>query len=220
MSDGTTPGTEGEANQGAAGAAGAGSAASTPSGDGSGSQSNAGTPADDQVAQIEARRRALQSENDRLKNELAAAQAAVAPKDDDKAPAPLSEDRIMALMRREREMARAESTLREQYKLADPDVFDRDYPSAEALTVAVQESHDRISALVGQGTDAASAALLARYVEKYGELDPTPPDANGGTPTGDPTVAQIEAMDFLELDRYEQDHPGVIDRVMRSVGRN
>lgn len=215
MSDAATSATESEANQTPPGGEGAGSAGDG-SGGASGSQSSAGTPANDEVAQIEARRRALQSENDRLKNELAAARAAK--EGDGQAPAPaLTEDRILALMRQEREMARAESSFKEQYKLADPELFERTYPSVEAFEAAVKSSHERVSSLVNAGRSEQENALLARYREAYGELDATPPDSNGGTATGDPTFAQLEAMSLSELDALEAANPGVIDRVKRSA---
>ncbi len=122
-----------------------------------------------------------------------------------------------------RDFLRAETELREQFGSADPALFDEAdtrFDSVEAFKAAIEQSHRSIEERVTAATTAAEEALRARYAERYGPLEIDAPGAEapaGGD--GLPTIAQLQAMSMSELDAFEAQHPGVIDRIIATASR-
>lgn len=189
---------------------------------GTGAQPDAGALAS-QLEAADRRARDEQSRADRLQAQLDKLQAPPAPpSDSQQKPAEgLTLAEIRAELRRDREFALAESTLKGQYGSADPGLFrdaaDR-FDSVEAFTAAVEESHRSIEQRVAAAKEAAEQELRAKYAEQYGPLEP---DVNGTEAQGDgiPTLAQLHRMSLAEQDALEAKHPGIIDRIIETASR-
>ena len=191
--------------------------------DGSRSGSDGGDAFAQERERMQATIRQLQSDRDSARAEAAKLKSGSTEQDGGagggtKDPG-LTAEQVLSLMRRERTFATAEASLRERFPYADTSIFERslDFDSVEALSTAVQQSHDSIKARAAQALEAEKEELLRPYIEKYGPLQTTPPGNAGGTNTGDPTPAELMAMNALELDALEQANPGVIERVRRSA---
>lgn len=171
---------------------------------------------------LESERRALQSEKDRLAAELKALKDQAtppAPKSDEQ-PAPLTQEGILSLLRRDRELTAAAASLKDEFTLADPAIFSdyEKFESAAALRAAAEDSHNRLKTVLDQHTAPAVEAALKPYVEKYGQLAQTPPDNAGGSNTGLPSLQEVQAMNQSQLDALVKQHgDDVIDRVLRSA---
>lgn len=216
-----------------------GEASGTPDAGASGSSqgSDQGTSGADAFAQeresLQSRVRDEQGRADRLQNELAQLRASQSPppvnagsEGDTTTTPPLTEAGIAAVFARMQGLSTLASTLRtdETVKYADPSLFDRyaEFDSPEAFRAAVEQSHrsfeGRLTSLNVVPQSEVEARLKA-YVDRYGELNTTPPDASGGTPTGDPSLEEIARMTQPELTALEERNPGVIDRVMFGANR-
>jgi hypothetical protein len=208
-----------------------------PGGSGSGQGGDGGqggTQAADQFAAeretLEARARSFQSEADKAKERAAAAEAELARLKGEKdegasgqgTPAPgLTEDAVVRVMRREQarasEVAAALETAKADYPNAEPAVLRADqYDTAEELLAAAEASHKSVSSHLEARLKAEEEALRKRYAERYGELPAPVETGSEGGASGDPSIAQLNAMSQDELDALEKRDPGVIDRVLRS----
>lgn len=203
---------------------GAGTGASgTGAGSSSGTQADAVKIAAEKEA-LEAQRRQLQSERDQLRAEIDRLKSERKPEPVTATTTdPLTEDRIVGLLRREREISAAIPTLQTEFPHADPSIFSASYDSVEALRAAAENSHSsfksRLDAL-GVVPKTEAEKQLAAYRERYGELEATTPPDNGGQggPTGLPTVQQIAAMSFAERDALEAKHgAGTVRQILRSA---
>lgn len=173
---------------------------------------------------LDATNRALQSDRDKARKDAADAQAELErlkAGTSEEAPKAMSPEDVTRVMRaelaREREIARAAESARSEYPNADPSIFAalESYDSAEALLEAAKGSHDSFSSHIDAKVKEREEALRKRYAETYGEL-PAPVSPADGTPTGDPTMAELNRMSQAELDDLEKRSPGTIDRVLRS----
>lgn len=199
-------------------------------GTGGGTQTGADTFAAERE-QFESRVRSFQGEKDRaearangLQAELDALKSGNGG-DGGGTPAPVFDaDLIVSnleerLVRRQ-ELSTAASTLKSEFDLADPALFDpkkvAEFASVEAFKEAVESSHRVTASLVDARVATRESALRTEFAEKYGITLP-PPASTGEAPSGDPTVDQIVAMSFSEKARYEAEHPGVMARVLRSA---
>lgn len=179
---------------------------------------------------LEARARSFQGEADRAKQRAEQAEAELKKLKDGasggETPAALTAGEIAAQVRQEmrreaarsRELSAAAETAKSEYPDADSDILARvdEYDTAEEFLAAARASHESIGSHVDARLKAREEELRKRYAETYGELPPLP-DENTGSPTGDPTLAQLNAMSITELDALEQADPGVIERVQRSA---
>lgn len=170
------------------------------------------------------RARTFQGEADRLKAQLAAPPAPQeAPAGTPQAGPGFDPEAFRANLLRDvvgvTQLTQTAANLRQKYPHADPAIFDRidQYGSADALALAVMDSHARVASILDQHTDVAAveARIRAEYEARYGGTG-TPPSGGSTTPNGDPTPAQLNAMSAAEWDALEQRSPGVIDRVLRS----
>lgn len=201
-SDQSTPGGDGTG----AGGDGAGT--------GGGSQSSADTFAEER-AKLQETARGLQAERDRLKAELAAARKPEV--DEGNQPQPLTAEGVLTLLERRDAIASVKAAAPEKYPNADPSILARanEYESAEALTAALEASNTLLGQHIEARAKTASEELLARYVERFGEIEPAPQgDGTGGSAGGDPTIDELAAMSQSE---FEAVAPEVRDRVMRSA---
>lgn len=132
------------------------------------------------------------------------------------------QEQVRQVMRQEqarsRELASAATIAKEQYPNALRSVVEADYESAEEMLEAVRSSHETITSQIEETLKAREEELRQRYAERLGEL-PAPVEATteGSTSTGDPTIEQLSAMTTDQLDALDKEHPGLIDRVMRSA---
>jgi len=165
-------------------------------------------------AQLQAQAREWQGKYDRLQQETSAPPAAPA------APAPtgefLTRDDFRSELRRQRELDSAVGALKEQFPnaartLGNVDSFD----SVEALTVAAENEQKAFEAQVTPAVEAAVAAALKPYVDKFGPIQTAPAGAVPGQGDGLPTLAEVERMSLSEQDALEKQHPGLIDRLHR-----
>lgn len=209
---------EGEGDSSGSGESGAGAS-------GGGGESGSQPAADGASAfaaereRLEATARQLQSERDRANAELARLRNAGTETGGGTTPPGLTAEAVLALMRREREFTKAETDLRGELTYADPSIFDRalDFDSVEALRKAATDSHNSIKAIAEKAVKDREAELLKPYVDRYGQLEQTPPDTSGAAATGDPTWEQLRKLSAQELDALDKDKPGLIDRVRRSA---
>lgn len=129
---------------------------------------------------------------------------------------------MRAELRRDREFALTESTLRGEFASADAGLFsnpvDR-FDSVEAFRAAVEESHRSIEERVAARAAAQEQELRAKYAEKYGPLEPDVPDASVPAGDGIPTLAQVQRMTLAQQDALEAANPGVIDRIIETASR-
>lgn len=203
------------ASGGDQGGSGESTSGSSTTGSGSGSQSTEGALSADQVAELERRARDEQSRADRLEFELKQLRdsTTATPPAETK---PASTEDLLALLDRRDAIASVKATATEKFPNADPSILARanQFETAEALTVALQSSHDTLTQHIEARTKTEADGLVAKYRERYGDLEPTPPDAGGSSGGGDPTIEQLAAMTSSEFDAVPQE---VVDRVMRSA---
>jgi hypothetical protein len=136
------------------------------------------------------------------------------------APAALTRDEMMALLRRDREMQTAIPALQQEFPEADPAIFNREYDSVEALRAAAETSANSFKARIEQLDLVAKSeleALRQRYVERFGDLGDTPPAQTGAPAAGEPTLAELNSWPLSKWDEYERQHPGVIDRIVNQA---
>lgn len=204
-------------------------AAVTPPASGPSSEGGTGTTLDAvQIAaerdRIEAERRQLQGERDRLRaeNDRLKSEKAVEPAEGKEKPITASD--LQLLLRREREMAAAVPALKEKFTMADPAIFASvdTFDTVEAFRAAVEASHSSFqSRMESQGLVPKTEldALRDRYAAKYGPLgDESPPSNEGGSPGGLPTLEQLHAMSFRELDAFIAKHGDeVYEGILRSA---
>lgn len=208
---------------------------------GTGSGANGGASGTDSSAEqfakeleaLKAEARKNQGEADRARAEVAKLKAQLDARPDPSvegtpAPTPSNvsvEEQVRRAMRleaaRSRELLTAAETARNEYPNALASVTrDLDqYDSAEELMEAARQSHDSLTAHIDERTAAAEKALRERYEQVHGPL----PEPSGGStgdapvPTGDPTIEQLNAMTTDQLDRLEEEKPGIIEKVLRSA---
>jgi len=211
-----------EADSSAAGAATAGTAVD---GGATTSQAGADTFATERDS-FEAERRQLQSQRDRLRAEIKEleerrGQGASAARDGESTEKPLTASEVQRILLRTQELSEAKSTLKERYPLADEAILARahEFESAEDFAVALERSHNSVSALVERGLEAKEKELRERYEKAYGPLKETPVDQGGGGVTGAvPTVQQLASMSFQEYSEAEEKFgKDVIDSILRQA---
>jgi hypothetical protein len=115
----------------------------------------------------------------------------------------------------------AAEKLRSEFPHADPSFYEsdvlKDFGSVEALRAAVEADHARVEAIVSARL--AAAGVTATPVE--GAPSPLGPAGNGGVPVGgDPTPQQLAAMSPMELGKFMDSNPGVVERVLASPDNN
>jgi hypothetical protein len=175
------------------------------------------------------RARTFQAEKDRLEAELNRLKAAPpAPA----APASGSEDKgfdpdafaqgLLDRVYQANALATAAVSLRSEFPNADPSLFSptrlSQYGSVEALRIAAESDHNRVTGINAAALEAERAKIRAEFVAAYGQEPPTGPSGGGGQPVaGDPTPEALAAMTFDEFARFDAEHPGVADRVLRNV---
>lgn len=127
--------------------------------------------------------------------------------------------RVAAAVFNAQQISASVGDLKTEFPLADASIYAdlTQFESAEALRAAVEGSHARTSALIAPAIEAKEQEIRAKYAERYGDLGPEEPTDT--TPSGDPTIDQLNRMSQAELDRLERDNPGVIDRVLRSASK-
>lgn len=193
-----------------------------------GSQAPEGFVPQADLSAVEERRRALQSERDRLASELEALRANAAGSDGGSGESGSSEfdpesfrRSLMHDVLGATALQAAAVSLRTEFPHADPALFAperlADFRSPEALRLAASDSHARVASALAVEKQAIEERLRAEMEAKYGSG--TGSQNGGGTEggTGDPTPAQLSAMSLDELDELEKANPGVIDRVLRSA---
>jgi len=187
----------------------------TPSGDGVTVTPTADAFAEER-ARLQAQARDWQGKYDRLKAETTVTPEPTA------APAPTTpldvEAAVRSALRRQREFDSAVGALKEQFPnatnaLANVDSFE----SVEALQVAAENEQRAFEAQVTPAVEAAVAAALKPYVDKFGPIQTAPAGAVPGQGEGLPTLADVERMSLREQDALEKQHPGLIDRLHREA---
>lgn len=107
-------------------------------------------------------------------------------------------------------------TLRSEFPHADPSFYDpdvlKDFGSVEALRAAVEADHKRVQAAI-------DAAVAANGTPAGGQGGGTPsplgPAGSGGQPvSGDPTPEQLAQLSPVELGKFMDANPGVVERVL------
>jgi len=172
----------------------------------------------DELERVEAQRKGFQSENDRLKAELAAARAPAAPTAPPTTPKGFDPEAFEAQLLGKVLGATALSTeatkLQAEFPHADPSLFTADrlaqFGSPEALRAAAQADHSRIANAIAAATAEAEAKATAALAGAGSPLGPIAPP----TPGTDPTTQQLAQMSTTELDAYMAANPGVVERVM------
>jgi len=184
--------------------------------EGSGGGSQTADAFAEERARLEQRARDFQSAKDKAETELAALKAASTPAATEAQP--LTAEGVLSLLERRDAIAAVKASATEQFPNADPSILARasEYESAEALTAALQASDASIKAQVDARLQTEADALVARYREKFGDLDPTPPNSDPEAAGGDPTIEQLAAMSSAEFDAVPEE---VIERVMRSASQ-
>jgi len=116
------------------------------------------------------------------------------------------------------ELRDAAAALRGEFGYADDDIFAyaQEFDSVDALRAAAEASHARTQARVDSAVAEREAALRAEVTQKYGVRFDTPV-TGGQSPSGDPSIADIQAMSLREQIVFEDENPGVIDRVIRQA---
>lgn len=171
-------------------------------------------------AREEARRR-YQSEKDRLEAEVTRLKAAPAPAAPAGQPKDDSGFDLDAIRRQAFEttlgavsLATSLPTIRAEFPHADEAIFTPErlsqFASADALRIAAEDSHKRVTAILDREREAMEARLreelAAGSAGGQGPVGGTPP-ASGG----DPTPEQLASMPFAEYAKLSDE---VIDRVM------
>lgn len=174
-------------------------------------------------AREEARRR-YQSELDRAKAEaerLKAAQSAASGEKDGGASGFDPDAFRQSLLRDVSSVLTLNQTVaqvRAEFPHADPALFSPDrlsqFGSSDALRLAAEDSHRRVTAIL----DAERAAMEAKLREELAAASGGSSGPSGGSSppvTGDPTPEQLAAMPFSEYVKLPEE---VIDRVMAKAG--
>lgn len=184
-----------------------------------------GTQASVGIEDLEALKRDFQSTQDKTVARLEKMledRLAPAPKDDTndepQALTPAEVDRrVAAAVFNAQQISASVGDLKTEFPLADASIYSdlTQFESAESLRAAVEGSHARTAALIAPAIEAKEKEIRQKYAERYGDLGPEEPADT--TPSGDPTIAQLNAMNQAQLDQLERDNPGVIDRVLRSA---
>jgi hypothetical protein len=172
-------------------------------------------------AREEARRR-YQSENDRLKVELARLQSGGAGKpagtpegeskgfDPDAFRATLLRDVSGVLT-----LSQSAATLRAEFPHADPAIFTPDgltqFSTPEALRFAVEDSHRRVAVILDAEKAKLREELVAEIAQKYPEAGAGAGAGGVSGQVGDPTPQQLAEMPLDEFNKLE---PAVIERVL------
>lgn len=110
-------------------------------------------------------------------------------------------------------IAQAVPTLQQQFPKADPAIYDRlaDFGSVDALRVAIEDSHRRVSDILASDLKAQEDKLRAEFASKIGAGGGA---AGGVVPDGEPTLEQLNAMSTSELHALEQKTPGITRRIL------
>jgi hypothetical protein len=174
------------------------------------------------VTDFEAHRRQTQSVIDRLQARLDAVEK---PKEDsgkttETSATPVDPGRLVAdavsQVYRAGEMREAAAALKTEFKYADPAIFSTDrlsqFQSPEALRFAVQDSHARVAAILDAERAAADEATRTEQATTQGGA--SGPAGSTQATQGDPTIAQLNAMTFGELDAAITKDPELPQRVM------
>jgi hypothetical protein len=175
----------------------------------------------DELERVEAQRKGFQSENDRLKAELAAARAPAAPTATSGTPEGFDpqafETQLLGKVLGATALSTEAVKLQAEFPHADPSLFTAEklaqFGSPEALRAAAEADHTRIANAVAAAKAEAEAAATAALAGAGSPLGPIAPP----TPGADPTVDQLAALRPSELAEYEAANPGVIDRVMKTA---
>lgn len=179
------------------------------------------------VADLEreqARARSFQADADRAKAELAARGPVIVPgKPEGDGPAPLGFDPVefrrslLSDTANVLQMTSAISDLKVRFPNADPAIYSRvdEYGNPDALRLAVEDSHLRVTAQITAAVEAREVALRKEYDEKIG--GGAPPGSAPGALVGDPTVESLRAMTGAELHAFDKANPGVVERVLSSA---
>ena len=165
----------------------------------------------------EAKRRGLQSENDRLKAELAKATATPA------APAPQQAtfdeaaftEKLFARMAQREAIRDARAGLSQELPFARPEVLSADYQTPEELRAAVERSHTEVKSFRDQVAEESRASVIAELKEKHGIDVPAPqaaPSDGEGGPQ-EPSARDLAAMPFSDFLNVDQ---AVIDKAVAS----
>lgn len=158
----------------------------------------------------EARRRDFQSQNDRLKAELAAAKnaAPAAPAFDADALAQQFEARMMRSLALREERAK----LSQEFSLARPEVFEQSFDSPEAMRAAAEASHRQEEQYRSKIRDEETTKIVASLKERGFDVPaPQTPPAQGTDGAKQLTAQEINALPFSEFAKLD---PAVVDRVL------
>lgn len=117
-------------------------------------------------------------------------------------------------------MSQASIALKSEFPDADPSLFGSEklsqFGSPEALRFAVEDSHNRVAAILAERSAAIEAKVREEMASKFGDGGA---GAAGSTsaPGADPTPAQLAAMSVGEMNALEAQNPGVMDRVLKAA---
>lgn len=180
-----------------------------------------------ELERVEAQRRSLQSELDRLK-------AAPPPAPVPPAPAPTSaatkspsgfdpeafSREVAVRAAGATALTLAADKLKGEFEYADPTFFDpdviTDFATVEALRAAVEADHNRVKALVDAKVAAAAPAPPVVPGQTGSPLGPGNPAA--APAAGDPTAAQLAGLSPAQLATFRLANPGVVERVLSAAG--
>ncbi len=195
-------------------------------GTGSGTQPPEGFVPVADLEREKTRSRTFQSEADRLRGELSAkndppAGGAGGANPDDALlgfdPAEFRRSLLSDVSQATR-LTLAVPSLQAEFPEADQSIYLRlhEFGSADALRLAVEDSHNRVASIVDARVAAREQALRAEFEAAHGGGSNGPP-AGPAEPGADPTRDQIASMSLAELSAFEAERPGVVERVLRSV---
>lgn len=125
-------------------------------------------------------------------------------------------EQLLDAFERRMEMREQRATLRTEFPLARPDLFEKldGYASPEAFRTAVEDSHKTIAQIVEDETEKRVQARLADG--SGGDQGGTPPGSQGGDSAGAVTPEQVKAWTMDEMDAYEAEHG--VDALRRLLG--
>lgn len=168
-----------------------------------------------EVERVEAQRRSLQGELDRIKAAQTPAPTTPPTTDLGSDPVALRSEMFATLA-----LMQGVPTIQSQFPHADAELFSpellMEFGSVEALRLAAEESHNRVATLIKAATDAKDVEFEARLRE----LGVTPPlgAVNPGDPAASlPTVAELSRMSTAELDEFERNNPGKTNEILASA---
>jgi hypothetical protein len=223
--DNTQTGSESDANP-----EGGSSGGSADDGSARGTQAPEGFVPQAELSAVEERRRALQSEKDRLQSELDAfrANAATASGEGDGGAGSAGEfdseafrRSLIADVHGATAIQTAAAALRTEFPHADPALFAPErlatFGSPDALRLAASDSHARVASALTVEKAAIEERLRAEFEARYGNGRRCGQRWRQRGRHRRPHARPGLRMSMDELDALEKANPGVLDRVLRSA---